>query len=199
MKIEDLPGYLIRAGAVPRVHGNGFIQVDMTPESLNYSAPRYNFWHHTAIPRQIVNTNIHDHTYSSVSFILKGALAHSVFKSEPHRLDAYDLEKEVWTPELSLGSDHDTELVQAGENQFLSLKHPVRYFTTGDHYFLRAEEIHRLEPMQPSVTCMFKVEVGTRNPFLNSPPDKARVLSNRDNPRIISSIENLSTRTFFGG
>lgn len=50
-------------GERPRVHGNGFIQLDVTPRT------RLHFWS-PEIPRQKVATPIHDHVFGFVSYVI---------------------------------------------------------------------------------------------------------------------------------
>lgn len=52
----------------PRVHGNGFIQVDLTPTH------RAHYWGHPDIPRQKKRSPIHDHIFGFMSCVLKGRL-----------------------------------------------------------------------------------------------------------------------------
>jgi hypothetical protein len=50
-------------GVRPRVHGNGFIQVDLTADT------RLHVWGDKRIPRQNVYTPIHDHVFGFESTI----------------------------------------------------------------------------------------------------------------------------------
>jgi hypothetical protein len=56
---------------IPRVHGNGFIQLDLTPDGKK----RLHIWHDD-IPRQEVATPIHDHVFDLKSDVLFGTLIH---------------------------------------------------------------------------------------------------------------------------
>lgn len=68
-----LPNYdeLRAAGHKPRVHGNGFIQLDLNDDGTK----RLHVWHED-IPRQTVPTPIHDHVFSIRSTVLTGLLIH---------------------------------------------------------------------------------------------------------------------------
>lgn len=64
-------------GARPRVHGNGFIQLDLTERS------RLHIWGDPRIPRQGVATPIHDHVFGFKSTILVGRLINVVYQFIP--------------------------------------------------------------------------------------------------------------------
>lgn len=59
------------SGKVPRVHGNGFIQLDLNDEGTK----RLHVWHED-LPRQTVATPIHDHVFALHSTVLLGTLIH---------------------------------------------------------------------------------------------------------------------------
>lgn len=61
-------GLLRQEGAVPRVHGNGFIQLDLDERS------RLHIWGDPEIPRQKVPTPIHDHVFGFESLLLVGRM-----------------------------------------------------------------------------------------------------------------------------
>lgn len=61
-------GLLRKEGARPRVHGNGFIQLDLDKRS------RLHIWGDPEIPRQKVATPIHDHVFGFESLLLVGRL-----------------------------------------------------------------------------------------------------------------------------
>lgn len=64
--------------ATPRVHGNGFIQLDLNAEGTR----RLHVWHHL-IPRQVVATPIHDHVFDLRSEVLCGTLIHEELQPIP--------------------------------------------------------------------------------------------------------------------
>lgn len=83
------------AGARPRVHGNGFIQIDLT------ETERLHIWGDTRIPRQRVYTGIHDHVFGFVSSIIIGRLLNVVYGY--HGVDYGDYQ--VYVPETREGED----------------------------------------------------------------------------------------------
>lgn len=60
-------------GNEPRVHGNGFIQLDISNKS------RLHIWGHPDIPKQAVSTPIHDHRFSFKSTVLVGRLVNITY------------------------------------------------------------------------------------------------------------------------
>lgn len=65
----------IRAtGSKPRVHGNGFIQLDLTKET------RLHIWGDERIPKQKVATPIHDHVFGFKSTIIVGRLINVAYR-----------------------------------------------------------------------------------------------------------------------
>ena len=61
-------GLLRKEGARPRVHGNGFIQLDLDERN------RLHIWGDPEIPRQKVSTPIHDHVFGFDSVLVVGRL-----------------------------------------------------------------------------------------------------------------------------
>lgn len=65
-----------KAGNEPRVHGNGFLQLDVGPDR------RLHFWGDPRIPRQVTPTPIHDHSFSFRSSGLIGRLFNIVWAKD---------------------------------------------------------------------------------------------------------------------
>lgn len=73
------PGTLREMGERPRVHGNGFIQLDLSDSF------RLHIWGDPRIPRQATATPIHDHTFGFQSTIIVGRLlnvVHEIIEKE---------------------------------------------------------------------------------------------------------------------
>jgi hypothetical protein len=77
-------------GSKPRVHGNGFIQLDLTEET------RLHIWGDPRIPRQKVSTQIHDHVFGFESTIIVGRLINVVYTAVPSKNGAFS----VYIPEI---------------------------------------------------------------------------------------------------
>src|SRR5512146_542220 len=77
----------------PRVHGNGFIQLDITP------TVRLHLWGDARIPRQRVATTIHDHAFGFTSRVVLGSLNHRVVHLAPaSEADLFASEAMVYQP-----------------------------------------------------------------------------------------------------
>ena len=61
------------AGRQPRVHGNGFVQLDLNEAGTR----RLHVWHER-VPRQAVATPVHDHVFDLRSVVLCGQLVHEI-------------------------------------------------------------------------------------------------------------------------
>lgn len=127
----------------PRVHGNGFIQLDGDD-------CRFHFWGDARIPRQKVPTPIHDHVFDMVSDCVRGAVHNAVYVAEP--VVGYGSYK-VYRAEPRHGSD--TTLHDTGKRCDLRL---VREQTVGtrQRYALPAGEFHMTTPLVPSITRMVR-------------------------------------------
>lgn len=88
-------------GRVPRVHGNGFIQVDLNEDG----SQRLHVWDDD-VPRQKVATPIHDHVFALVSYVLCGTLIHEEFDTIPE----FDgrASHEVWSARREEGTQNTT-------------------------------------------------------------------------------------------
>lgn len=91
INIEELK----RRGTRPRVHGNGFIQVDLTKDN------RLHVWGDKRIPRQNVYTPIHDHVFGFKSTIIVGRLFNIVYGYGKQTFGDY----RVYVPEIREGED----------------------------------------------------------------------------------------------
>lgn len=93
---------LIASGERPRVHGNGFLQLDLPGGS------RLHVWD-DRLPRQAVSTQIHDHSFTLSSTVLKGRLRHTVISDAALAGPANSYG--VYVAEPTPGREHDTTLV----------------------------------------------------------------------------------------
>jgi hypothetical protein len=126
----------------PRVHGNGFIQIDVTPDV------RMHVWM-PGVPRQRVSTQVHDHTFGFRSHILRGCIKHTQYEAVPDVNGGH----EVHMATVSAGEN--TEL--SGTGMYVRLV-PVRsrIYAAGESYTMRAGEIHETEPYAWAVTLILK-------------------------------------------
>jgi hypothetical protein len=171
MRIKDLSMYLrYHQEAVPRVHGNGMIQVDVP----SHPGLRYNFWGHPEIPCQKVDTSCHDHSFGFVSEVIKGELTHAWIYYSP--LEAGQVnsqpighpmvkEFKIYHPRLREPDDpiaEDTILENSGQICNLKLGR-AKSLGVGQSYHLLPSEVHIIRPTRPSITLMRKFKFP--NPF----------------------------------
>jgi hypothetical protein len=136
----------------PRVHGNGFIQLDLSPSS------RLHIWGHPDIPRQDVATAVHDHRFGFRSRVLLGRMGNRRYLSRPvpEQYFAHSSLHQVYTPEVREGED--TVLVPTGQKVLLG---PISFdfARTGEHYTMNAGDIHESVPFGLTVTLIEKKEL----------------------------------------
>lgn len=136
-----------------RVHGNGFIQIDLAPDT------RLHFWS-DLIPRQKVDTQIHDHRFSFKSYVLAGELVQTAYNiranSATGRFQVYEA-----VPQ----SGENTELVAVeGFRCDVRAKYPSGLLVAGESYVFDALEFHRTDYLTPSVTLMVKTRITDHRP-----------------------------------
>lgn len=136
---------IVKRGSGIRVHGNGFIQIDL-PDNK-----RVNVWGHSAIPRQNVATQLHDHRFDFYSFVLRGTMVNSVYNAVPPRLR--EATHDVYTPQVREGED--TVLVPLGDPVRITPYH-AQAVPAGESYRLPAGAIHETFVNQPTATLMLK-------------------------------------------
>ena len=66
-----------QAGSKPRVHGNGFLQLDLSPTT------RLHIWGHPDVPKQKVDTPIHNHRFAFTSLVLRGTMLNHLYWVDP--------------------------------------------------------------------------------------------------------------------
>lgn len=86
------PDFLRKLGEKPRVHPNGFVQLDITPKK------RLHIWGHPDIPKQKVAMPIHDHVYGFRSLVLGGRLVNINYEADPD-----GNEFDIWQPKKHRG------------------------------------------------------------------------------------------------
>lgn len=137
-------------GSRPRVHGNGFIQLDLTDRS------RLHIWGDPRIPRQKVSTPIHDHVFGFTSTAIVGRLVNVIYTIE-HRTFG---EFRVYVPEVREGED--TILKPTSMRVLIK---PVRvdvvaWGRSGNKYSMIAGEFHEtFAPDGPAATIMQKDDI----------------------------------------
>lgn len=132
-------------GNVPRVHGNGFIQFDLS------DTVRLHVWGHPAIPRQKTDTPIHNHRFAFHSIILKGMLTD--VRYQPYR------DEDDWTHfpyEARARQGEDTVLVPCNTTCGVRMVASKNTYTPGQSYHMKEGEIHESIPHGLTVTIISK-------------------------------------------
>lgn len=176
----------------PRVHGNGFIQLDLGSNPDR----RLHIWGHPAIPKQRVSTELHNHRFSYKSTILVGDIVH----------ETYDLHK----PNVEAGEGYDYGIYEcrAAEGEDTKLVHTGRYtcahlvteraYIQGDVYGHSAGLYHRVVPIEPSATLMTKTEVFDLKPTVLVPrtqrPDNDFDRNSFDEEELWDIVEEVLSR-----
>ena len=130
--IETLRAEVFRAaeqGARPRVHGNGFVQLDLTPQR------RLHVWGDPRIPRQVIPSTIHDHTFSFSSVVYRGQIVHREMRLHQDHIGAYAMYHAV------CNHGEDTRLVADG-NRYNPVIIRERLLRAGDQYQFEARRFH---------------------------------------------------------
>lgn len=146
--MNSIISLLKSAGSKARIHGNGFIQLDITPDV------RLHFWGHDKIPyRQKVKTTLHDHRWSFISYVLKGKLLNRIFWADPSA-PSWAFRYRVWVPNPEklyslIPTNERVEIGQVG----------AQIIKASESYSMKIGQIHESEPLEPSVTLLIKTEV----------------------------------------
>ena len=152
------------ASSLPRVHGNGFIQVDLDP------IRRLHVWH-PDLPRQVVDTQIHDHRFSFVSTVVVGRLGHFTYQVEADPQGPYHL----YVPEAREGED--TKLERRSDECFRADNLEVQWIPAGEAYYFWAEQFHETKVNALAVTLLEKISIYNVQPRVLCPvgqePDNA--------------------------
>lgn len=137
--------------SVPRVHPNGFIQIDVPGTDAR---ERIHIWPAEKLPTQSVGTQIHDHIFNMASTVLKGALENIVYRLRPSLTPEYDIYLGLYK-----NGPHDNTLLPTHIGGRLEFE-KKQTVLSGHHYFLPAFVFHDSVPLiRPCVTYMTKTYV----------------------------------------
>jgi len=128
----------------PRVHGNGFIQVDLT------STRRLHIWGHPDIPAQRTPTPLHDHTFGFISRVLLGTMTNVKYTFKSNLNGDYVVHK------VHVRDREDTVLRPVDERGCLFVE-SVRHWYCGQSYEMSPGEIHFSQPQGLCATIIEKV------------------------------------------
>ena len=141
--------YLREIGNEPRLHGNGFIQLDLE------AGERLHVWDPALEGMgQIVRTSIHDHRFSYHSLIVYGRQVHQEYRV----VVGSDLR--IYNPERRVGTQ-DTKLVQTDPSTVPSVRAIAGNrleIPEGFSYKFKAHEFHDSIPLGLTATIMTKTD-----------------------------------------
>ncbi len=149
----------------PRVHANGFIQIDITP------AVRLHIWGDARIPKQKVPTPIHDHAFAFTSRVLVGSLTQREYVADRElsliALPRGTLVCQPALPANALICQPHRAQIRRGEDTTLAPEGPAvivlprRAFDVSpesgrDTYSMAVGDLHETVPTEPSVSVIVK-------------------------------------------
>lgn len=152
----------------PRVHGNGFIQLDLSPTR------RVNIWGDPRIPRLITPSTIHNHTFSFNSTIYKGQFVHRQICIVPATRGAYG----IYEAETRRGEDTRLAAVVGRWNATIERE---CVFRAGERYFFEKNWFHETLAPWPCVTVIEK---------------ETATLNSRHNPKVLVPFGHEPDNTF---
>lgn len=135
-------------GYVPRVHGNGFVQLDLS------ETVRLHVWGHPSIPRQKTDTPIHDHRFAFSSLILKGAMTNNLYEMMAPR-NVHAMKATHREHRAVVRDRQDTVLEFTGRYVHLAPRTAITY-RPGDSYAMRIGEIHESIVHERTITVICK-------------------------------------------
>jgi hypothetical protein len=140
------------AGRTPRVHPNGFLQLDLEPDRMSTDRPIAKRRLHIfddRLPRQSVRTSVHDHIFDMSSFVLKGTILNDTYVTVP------DEEGDLEIHQAEAAKGMETNLVSTGHRCTLRLKH-TEYVYMGESYRFPALTFHDSRHEGVAATIMTK-------------------------------------------
>lgn len=141
---------LFLSGNVPRVHGNGFIQLDVPGSDVH----RIHIWPEQKLQTQKVYTGIHNHKFSLKSKVLLGKLIHTQFE------DLIEDENGDYKIYKTVPRDReDKGLILASPHLFKFTNPQTFQMTAGSEYEFMYGKFHDSNGSGLTVTLMEKTTV----------------------------------------
>lgn len=153
-----------REGRQPRVHPNGFLQLDLDPDPNLPQRKRRLHIFDDRLPRQVVRTSVHDHIFDMGSFVMKGTVINDVYKlvlDEDGEFEVYKAQEAKCT---------ETNLVPTGERVRMEIARST-YIRMGMSYTFPAFEFHDSRHEGVTATIMTKEQVRVGTPRVLVPVD----------------------------
>lgn len=133
-------------GNIPRVHGNGFIQLDLNEDGTS----RLHVWH-DEIPRQATPTPIHDHVFNLRSTVLTGTLIHEEFLPGKTPLGTH----RIYRAEQEEGTQNTILVPDEGNVNLYTTQRLV--LGAGSIYTFAAGKLHLSDHVGLTATVMDKI------------------------------------------
>lgn len=170
--VEDLLSFeVLRAsGKNIRLHGNRFLQVDLTDDG----SERVHVWHEGLLPlAQRTPAPIHDHVFSFRSTVLAGTLVNCEFKVDRAHFSG-------WRPKISDGRyyhvyagvrryEQDTQLVRADEGIYLAQSMGALVHVRHAEYAVPARAFHASVAVGYAITHFRREPGGEGQPYVLVP------------------------------
>lgn len=148
----------------PRVHANGFIQIDISP------AVRLHVWGDPRIPRQQNRTPIHDHAFSFTSRVLIGTLNQRTFHVDPRQPEAdFAPEQQLYIPHVARLERGENTVLERYAGEVAVVAESSTYIAACDDetkltglpygdsvYRMERGEFHESVPLGPAVSVIVK-------------------------------------------
>lgn len=141
LKIDDIR----KLGNEPRLHGNGFIQLDLTASS------RLHVWPSPNIQPQKVSTQIHDHRFELFSMILCGALIHTEYEI------VEDMNGRYHVYHAKPRDREDTQIVRADDKNYSLKQTRWQWMEVNSRYTFPAYLFHETKACGLTATIMKKI------------------------------------------
>ena len=174
------------AGRSPRVHPNGFLQLDLRADPGLPERKRRLHIFDDELPRQVVRTSIHDHIFDMGSFVVKGTVLNDFYSVYPDPEGEYEVHQARET------KCTETNLHSTGQRVSRRIK-STTYVYMGESYTFPAFEFHDSRHEGRTVTIMTKLGVKVGTPKVLVPvgaePDNSFSREKQDIPALWALIE----------
>lgn len=131
-------------GTEPRVHPNGFIQLDLSKQV------RLHVWHPHLPYRQKTFSPIHNHIFSFDSEVIVGRMVNQIYTIEPDDNGTH----EEW--QVNVIDGEDTKLVRTGEGRVRLVPEQTDVVLAGSIYHMPKYAFHETLVNEPTATFMTK-------------------------------------------
>ncbi len=151
---------LLDKEVLPRLHGNGFIQLDIPPDIYGHER-RLNIWDPELEGLgQIVRTGIHDHRFSFLSRIIVGHQINVEYKLDNISSDEYPPKDgyHIYKPIRKEGTE-DTKLERFSAYEYKLVVNRVDEIPLGQSYYMDMSKFHDTLPQDLTATIMTKMFV----------------------------------------